>query len=509
MSIGTQSQTESAYLSSSVSSLQRPKKSTSEISKTYKHASQLYLTRRLVECYEAIQSAIKPLQKDGKDNQKGHVSASEDDSAPRSPIALANTSQRIKIWSLYATLLNAIVELDDEEGKRDFGNKLYREIVRNVQSGEVWEQVVKDGYMGREASVDAEVVYNLSNLLLAQAPNQSVNQARLETYLSSSPQGSIDFSSAFQNGHKSQTSNGMNTPKDLNSRIKILELFVLHVLPANNEWDYARSFISNSDILDDERRDAFMQTLNELQEAKEQEEADMAAEQDLVGFADGAEDEDVQDHNGRIHMNDDEGEVVQKSVNGDSKQQHDITQRKSSHHRSSSEVDYGIDDDLVKARSPQPPSITQSTAATTATSTVTASDRPASPTLSAPPPSNASATSRPITSPQRSSQPARKPSSAPVRKSPNTNNKASNSRSTNTPTNQLTRFFRVLTNITSTIATSLTRNPTQVFRTLMFLFAFLAVLARKDVRDRLRRMIGTSWVKLRQTAGMGVKVSYV
>jgi len=102
---------------------------------------------------------IRPAAKSEKEN--GHVSQSEDDSVPRTLIASASTSQRIKTWSLYATLLNTIVELGDEEGKQDFGSKLYREIVRNVQSGEVWEQVVRDGYMNREASVDAEVVYNL------------------------------------------------------------------------------------------------------------------------------------------------------------------------------------------------------------------------------------------------------------------------------------------------------------------------------------------------------------
>lgn len=159
MSIGSQSQTDSQYLSSSVSSLHRPKKSTSEISKTYKHASQLYLTRRLAECYEVLQPVLHPVA--NAEKQNGHVSQSEDDSTPRAPIASGSTSQRIKMWSLYATLLNTIVELGDEEGKRDFGSKLYREIVRNVQSGEVWEQVVRDGYMNREASVDAEVVYNL------------------------------------------------------------------------------------------------------------------------------------------------------------------------------------------------------------------------------------------------------------------------------------------------------------------------------------------------------------
>jgi len=158
MSILTHSQTD---LDSSISSLRKPRKSKSgsnEISKTYKHASQLYLTRRLVECYEALQPVIKPA---AKEPSNGHTGTSEDESQLRAPIALASTSQRIKTWSLYAALLNAIIEIGDEEGKRDFGSKQYRDIVRSVQSGEVWEQVVKDGYLGRESSVDAEVVYNL------------------------------------------------------------------------------------------------------------------------------------------------------------------------------------------------------------------------------------------------------------------------------------------------------------------------------------------------------------
>lgn len=295
----------------------------------------------------------------------------------------------------------------------------------------------------------------------------------------------------------------MDTPKDLNSRIKILELFVLHVLPANLEWDYARSYISNSDILDEERRDAFMQTLNELQEAKEQEEADAAADQDLVGFAEETEDEEVTDHNDRIHLNDDD-EAIEGHVNGD--KQH--APRKASHHRSSSEIDYGIEDDLLKARSPQPPSTTQSiphsTATTKATSTASASERTLSPAPSVPPPSTASATSRPATSPPRPSQTARKPS-APIRKG--ASNKSSNGR--NTSNSQLSKIMRIIMNITSTIASSLTRNPTQVFRTLMFIFAFLAVLARKDIRDKLKRILGQGWTKVQQTAGMGVKVSYV
>jgi hypothetical protein len=145
----------SQYLSSSHSSLNTSKKASSEISKTYKHACELYLTRRLAEAYEILQNVIKPPQ------QTNGYARHEEDGAPLSQIASASTSQRIKTWVLYATLLNAIVELGNEDGKQAFGQKLYREIVRLVQSGDVWEQVVTDGYRGREESVDAEVVYNL------------------------------------------------------------------------------------------------------------------------------------------------------------------------------------------------------------------------------------------------------------------------------------------------------------------------------------------------------------
>ncbi len=151
MSIGTDSLSSSRDLSSSISSLnQSSKRTSSEISKIYKHASQLFLTRRLLESYEALQPAITPPSQ-----------TRPDDSPSLASIATATTSQRIKIWSLYVTLLNSIVELGDAEGKQTFGSKEYRELVRRVQNGDIWEQVVRDGYHGREGSVDAEVIYNL------------------------------------------------------------------------------------------------------------------------------------------------------------------------------------------------------------------------------------------------------------------------------------------------------------------------------------------------------------
>lgn len=77
------------------------------------------------------------------------------------PIAKASRTTRIKVWSLYLTILNAVVELDPDEGKQAFGSAEWRGLVQKVREGEVWEEVVKNGYGGVEGDVDSDVVINL------------------------------------------------------------------------------------------------------------------------------------------------------------------------------------------------------------------------------------------------------------------------------------------------------------------------------------------------------------
>lgn len=121
-------------------------------SKTYKKASQLYLTRRLQESLTALEPVITVAASDE------HYT-NGDESTP--PIATVSATWRIKVWNLYITLLSAIVELGPEEGKRSFGQKEWKAISSSVREGGIWETVVQTGYQGLEGSVDAEVVYNL------------------------------------------------------------------------------------------------------------------------------------------------------------------------------------------------------------------------------------------------------------------------------------------------------------------------------------------------------------
>lgn len=125
-------------------------------SKTYKKASQLYLTRRLPESLASLQPIITV-----PTPQNEHLT-NGDHAAAVAPIATAPSTWRIKVWNLYITLLSGIVDLGAEEGKSQFGQKEWKAIATQVREGGIWETVVQIGYRGREGSVDAEVVYNLS-----------------------------------------------------------------------------------------------------------------------------------------------------------------------------------------------------------------------------------------------------------------------------------------------------------------------------------------------------------
>lgn len=125
------------------------------ISKVYKEATSLYLTRRLAESLSTIQALLIPCR------SQSDMIEQESKDAIQAPIASASRKSRTKVWCFYLTLLNAIAELDPVEGREAFGSKEWRSLVHKVQDGSVWDDVVDIGYGGVESNVDAEVVSNL------------------------------------------------------------------------------------------------------------------------------------------------------------------------------------------------------------------------------------------------------------------------------------------------------------------------------------------------------------
>jgi len=147
------------YLSSSISSLSSQRAQSSWVARTYKQAAQLYLTRRLAEALDAIEPVISPEQ--NLTSPQANSSQLQNGASQAAPVATSSRGTRVKVWSFYLTLLNAIIELGAEEGKLAFGSAKWRSLAAKAKDGTIWEDVVVHGYGGAEGGVDGEVVANL------------------------------------------------------------------------------------------------------------------------------------------------------------------------------------------------------------------------------------------------------------------------------------------------------------------------------------------------------------
>ncbi|GAW25723.1 putative peroxin 26 [Rosellinia necatrix] len=436
----------SHMLSNSISSLvSSPRVAPSQISKTYRQASQLFLTRRLPEALSTLLPLITP-STEGSDVNGLTEPA---------PVVRASRATRIKVWSLYLTILNAVLELDPEEGKDAFGTQEWRTLCQKVRNGDVWEEVVQFGYHGVEGDVDSDVVINLATLLLAHARSQVVNQKRLENFLASSNTPNLDISRQLEAARSQRPSSrngrstskgatgGTDTPRDLNARVKILELYTLHVLLRNNEWDYAREFISVSAVLDEERREAFLQALQSLQEEQQ------AAQQ--------REREEQQKQEDDLRRDIENARRLRAENEARERRRLEEEQAK----REASEVDYGIEQ--------SPPHSSLGKARNTG---------------------NGSALTKSAQSP--SSTPKVKKAVAP----PGLRARAA-------------MIIANLQAIMEQIGISLRANPAMLMRLIAFIVSIIVVFSRRDLRERIQRILGSGWNKVKQTAGMGVKVSYL
>jgi hypothetical protein len=460
----------SGILSSSITSLPGSRHQASQIAKTYRQAAQLFLTRRLPEALSTIEPVITPQPTESSDGEQ----SGEEKPVQLAPIATVSKGTRVKVWSFYLTFLNSVIELGPEEGKHAFGTTKWKALVNKTRDGSIWEEVVRVGYAGNEGAVDADVVINLyvelfysigtrlilhsrATLLLTHSPDQSRTQMRLETYLSSLSNPTFDITHSHLSQQKprlgrhlsSHGASGTNTPRDLHTHLKLLELYTLHVLPRNGEWDYAREFIMMSEMLDDERKEAFLQALHGLKE-----EQDMAA------------------------MREKELAKQQKEQLEQQRQQEEEERRLAEEAR----VEEERRREEAKRRPQRPPDAASKREHASSVS----SSRPRS--------SGSAAHSQNGTT----SRPSRQPKKEVSRRAP--------------PTTLYARASALLIALRTMLfdtAQGLANNPMALLRTLLFVLAFALAFGRRDLRERVRRIVQRAWEKVRATVGMGVKVSYI
>jgi hypothetical protein len=115
-------------------------------------ATTLFITRRLSDAIVLLESGV-------------------DDDVAAEPIARAPKNLRIRFWSLYIATLDAVVELGPEKGSEMLDHQKWSNVAAKVQSGQIWEEVVRDGYHGDEMNVDEEVVVNLLGIHVPPPPH--------------------------------------------------------------------------------------------------------------------------------------------------------------------------------------------------------------------------------------------------------------------------------------------------------------------------------------------------
>ena len=437
----------STILGSSLGRLSSPRKTKSEVSKVYKEASELFLTRQLLEALSTVQPLITvPRQPD--------EIAEEGETLRRAPIAGATRNSRIKVWVFYLTLLNAILDLGIEEGSATFGNKTWKNLQAKVQDGSIWDEVGDIGYGGNEGKIDADVVLSLATLLLAQSTSQKSNQQHLETYLSASRDPSLDPRDNLETSRSPNGRiNGVNLQvneesilRDLNPRVSIVELYTLHVLPRNGEWEYAKNFINMSHVLDEEAREGLLEDLQALNEEESK------GEETFEDAVPQQEDMTRQELDPAEETERESFDTVRRIQSSD-------------RHRSNSETDYGIE-------KPQASQVKRSRS-----------------------PSRQPKTG-PVKSPQSKSlrSPPTKAPSKPASASIYQSSKAAMS---------------ALQKVASRITAQMSQNPMGLLRFMLFLMGLIAALSRRDMKERVGTLTRTGWDKVKRTVGMGVKVSYI
>ena len=299
--------------------------------------------------------------------------------------------------------------------------------------------------------------FQSATLLLSQSQSQVENQRRLETHLATfdSPRpNQSGFAEAAIGSNQSAKverprTNGGHDLRHLESQLEILELYVLHVLPRNNEWQYAREFVTINQFLDEEKQEDLLQTLQCLEDQKHH---DQVLEADIISQRD---------------------EALERTRDEAKGGRNDRPQRFESYEaipkQSDGEKDYGIDDLAPKASRMND------------------------------------------TAPNRKDIEIKKVQGAkPARFLPRSEKpKAPWKQSSQAASKGSIRLLNALQRLASNLTATAKRSPAALLRTILFVFVLTLAMGRRDVRELLQRVSASGWERVKRTAGMGVKVSYI
>lgn len=235
-----------------------------------------------------------------------------------------------------------------------------------------------------------------------------------------------------------------------------------------------------SAVLDDERKEAFIQALDSLKEEQEEAERKAREKEDAIR-------KDIENARKlRAENEEKEKKRLEEERLKREQQQQQAASTASSSGGPTTEGDFGLSDSAPSK-------------GTTGTTKKPSLKKKASALKNGGASTSSSSNAKPA-------RPSRKGASSP------TATKTNPSSSAVTGPGMGTRASLILNNIRSVldhVMTAFHGNPFLLYRTLAFIIGFLLMFSNKRVRDRITRVVQQGWGKVRATAGMGMKVSYI
>ena len=123
---------------------------------TYKRARDFYLVQQFGEAFDEISSLLNDNNVFVADLDNGPGSA-----RTQAPVFHANMGLKVKIWSLYLTLLNTLRDVGGQKASAYVGAQRWQRLSESLHNGSIWQHVVDVGFAGDEQVMDIDIVIAL------------------------------------------------------------------------------------------------------------------------------------------------------------------------------------------------------------------------------------------------------------------------------------------------------------------------------------------------------------
>nr|CAG8617368.1 3481_t:CDS:2 [Entrophospora candida] len=228
--------------------------------KLYKKATEAFLLRDYDIAYSLSTEAIVSLNK-----LLTFTSTNTNNDSTITIATAANNNQgnnalKKRIWCLYVNLIASLLSEKSPVNTNDLYLIRFLKLPSEIVAEEIWNKVIVEGFDNEEGQVPGEIVISCVILCLnKQIPK--IARMIIEQWLISIPDTLTQKPIQMP---INETTENHNAVEDLKNYEQIIEIYILNVLPKLNDWDYAKSFLNDNDIINKDRKILYEKKLLKL-----------------------------------------------------------------------------------------------------------------------------------------------------------------------------------------------------------------------------------------------------